>query len=274
MNAFSLNNISKTYIRHSSRGRHTSFVFRNFSLTLKCGEILALLGPSGSGKSTLLRILTGNESIDAGEVVVSGRAPLMRARTGKTSLISAESTLLPWRSAKENVRLPLDLLGQRKERTTPIIENLLNAVQIKEHLWTAVPHLMSEGQRQRVRLAQALVTEPDLLLMDEPFSNCDEALRRKLVSMTSSYIQANLQRAAVLVTHHVQEASVLANNVLLFREESDSNEQRNKLHHSKEACPHTKFIHLDIHPKDRSGSDVFEIMNLLSEELTSLSGWR
>lgn len=269
--AFHLDHVSKTYTRWFRGDETRSSVLKDYTLELRRGKILALLGPSGSGKSTLLRILTGNEDISGGSVHVHGQAPLSRTRQGLTCLISSESTLLPWRTARTNVRLPLDLLDRRGDDMEERVDKLLEKVQLRRDLWTAFPHELSEGQRQRVRFVQAFVTNPDLLLMDEPFSNCDEALRLVLMEMTAEYIRENPARAAVLVTHHVHEAATLADEIVIFRDLKEPPGKKDANAAGAGILPKTKALKPDTSPEHREKPEVFALMNQLSEQLTAFA---
>jgi NitT/TauT family transport system ATP-binding protein len=192
-----------------------SHVLFEFNMSLEAGRSLAMLGPSGGGKTSLLRIIAGLEIPDQGSVRVFGAPPLPQTRAGEISLISGDSTLLPWRSAIGNVILPLDLLGDRNNKQERA-EELLDSVFLRRSLWNNRPDELSEGQRQRVRLAQGLISKPKLVLLDEPFSNVDEGLRGVLVDVVIDYLQKLPERSAVLVTHHAYEAASLAHEIFIL----------------------------------------------------------
>jgi NitT/TauT family transport system ATP-binding protein len=147
-------------------------------------------------------------------ITVLGNDPAPALRAGEVALLSSESTLLPWRSALENVRLPLDLIGhpraEANRRATESFERMRLA-----GFESRRPHQLSDGQRQRVRLAQALVTEPVLLMLDEPFSALDEGLRLALTGEIHEYLAEVEERTAILVTHNSIEAARLADKILI-----------------------------------------------------------
>ncbi len=202
------------HYRSSKLGR-TESILHNFDLTLNSGEVLAILGPSGCGKSTLLRLVAGVVHPIEGLVRVYGKPPRDLLRGGQIALLSSESALLPWRNALQNVILPLDLLGRSRAESQNVGIELLERLRIAGKS-NQRPHELSEGQRQRLRIAQALATEPELLLLDEPFSSVDEGLRHLLIRETADYVRHRQSRAAVLVTHHCHEAAVMADRILVL----------------------------------------------------------
>jgi sulfonate transport system ATP-binding protein len=177
-------------------GRH---VLDDVNLTVAGGEIVALIGRSGSGKSTLLRILAGLDNGATGEVVVPKRV----------SIAFQDARLLLWKRARENVAL-----GLRGERRLEIAEAALAEVGLSSHLH-AWPLTLSGGESQRVSLARALVREPELLLLDEPFGALD-ALTRLTMHQLVLDLWDRHRPATLLVTHDVDEALALADRVVLL----------------------------------------------------------
>lgn len=195
-------------------GDERATILDDLWLRVEPGEILAILGASGSGKSSLLSVLCGLTQLDAGTVTVLGGAPRDMLRQGRVAIASADAALLPWRGARDNARLPLDLLGRNCARSENVLDTLLDDLRIAD-LGRRRPCDLSEGQIQRVRLAQALATEPELLLLDEPFSNADEGLRFVLADQIRRYVLATPERSAVLVTHSSFEAASIADRVII-----------------------------------------------------------
>jgi sulfonate transport system ATP-binding protein len=167
-------------------------------LTIEPGEFVAILGRSGSGKTTLLRLLAGLERATSGDIR-SGERP---------AVVFQDPRLLPWRTAEENVALGLNGNGPTRAREA-LAEVGLEG---REDAW---PRQLSGGQRQRVALARALVREPDLLLLDEPFSALD-ALTRISAQRLVNELWDRHRPAVLLVTHDVEEALLLADRVLLI----------------------------------------------------------
>jgi sulfonate transport system ATP-binding protein len=191
------------------RGHHRSFgstrVLQGVDLTLHRGEFVALLGRSGSGKSTLLRSLAGLDPSPPDEVSV----------TGRTTVSFQEPRLLPWRRVRENVELAV--LNTVDARTRPDrVRDALGEVSLTEKA-DAWPGQLSGGQAQRVSLARALVSEPDLLLLDEPFSALDALTRIEMHSLVTQLWERH-EPAILLVTHDVDEALALADRVLVLED--------------------------------------------------------
>lgn len=180
------------------------------SLAVQPGEFVTLLGPSGCGKSTVLRLAAGLDSASAGRV----DAPALRDGEARTAFVFQEPTLMPWASVFDNVWLPLRLAGSGRDAARERIEATLAAVGLSDFA-DAFPNELSGGMKMRVSIARALVTRPQLLLMDEPFAALDEITRQKL---NADLLEAwRAQSLAVLfVTHSVYEAVFLSQRVLVM----------------------------------------------------------
>ncbi|OBB42787.1 ABC transporter ATP-binding protein [Mycobacterium sp. 852002-51961_SCH5331710] len=191
-------------LRHVDKwyGDHHALV--DVSLTVGRGEIVALIGRSGSGKSTVLRVLAGLSPEHTGERIVSG-AP---------ALAFQEPRLFPWRDVRTNVAYGLTRSGLRKDRARARAEQALADVGLAERA-DAWPLTLSGGQAQRVSLARALVAEPELLLLDEPFGALDALTR---LSMRELLLDLWREHGfgVLLVTHDVDEAVALADRVLVL----------------------------------------------------------
>ena len=178
-----------------------------FDLALSAGETVSLVGPSGCGKSTALRLLAGLEAPTRGEVVrLAGR--------GETALVFQSPTLAPWLDAAANVALPLELAGVGKAAARRQAVDALARVGLAEAASTA-PRALSGGMAMRVSLARALVTQPRLLLLDEPFAALDEIVRRRLADDMLALV-AELGCAACFVTHSVEEAVYVGGRVIVM----------------------------------------------------------
>ncbi len=182
-------------------------------LDVKPGEFVALLGPSGCGKSTALRIIAGLTDPSEG-VVAWDRAATTSTNENRIGFVFQEPTLMPWASVFDNVELPLKLRGSRAMERTERVESALDRVGLGAFR-QAYPRELSGGMRMRVSIARALVTEPQILLMDEPFAALDEITRFKLNDDLLQTWDA-LRMTIVFVTHSVFELVYLANRVLVM----------------------------------------------------------
>lgn len=205
--------------------REVSLTFANgvraleeVSLSISAGEFVSIVGPSGCGKSTFLRLVAGLLSPTRGSIQLQGLAPAeFRRKAHGVSFVFQQPTLLPWRSTEDNVKLPLELGGSAR-RLDPerigSISGLLQLVGLQEFAKSR-PHELSGGMQMRVALARALVTAPDLLLLDEPFAALDEITRMRLNEDLLS-LWARDRWTALFVTHSVAEAVFLSRRVVVM----------------------------------------------------------
>jgi NitT/TauT family transport system ATP-binding protein len=205
--------LSRVTMRFTTE-RGTVTALENIDLKVPDGGFLTLLGPSGCGKSTLLRVVSDLLQPTSGTVkVLGGSASAARARRD-IGFVFQDAALLPWRTALENVSLPLEVGGRndRPSRRTP--KELLELVGLSG--WeNALPHELSGGMRQRVSIARALVNDPRLLLMDEPFGALDEITRDRLNEELLS-VWEETETTILFVTHSIYEAAFLGQKVLLL----------------------------------------------------------
>jgi len=198
-------------------------IFQDFTWQVQRGDTWAILGPSGCGKSTLLYLLAGLRFPTNGQVLIN-ELPISRPRP-HTGLIIQEYGLLPWATVRENAQLGLrirDFYGpdgthapkefQRSLEVDPWLERLRLLPHSNKY-----PGQLSGGQRQRTAIARTLALEPDLLLMDEPFSSLDAPTREDLQTLTLE-IQAEENLTLVIVTHTIEEAAILGQKILLLGE--------------------------------------------------------
>lgn len=181
------------------------------SLQVGASEFVALLGPSGCGKSTVLRLAAGLEPATAGVIT----APALAAdAAADTAYVFQDATLMPWASVFDNVWLPLRLAGVPRAQAAERIHAALQSVGLKDFA-QAFPAELSGGMKMRASIARALVTQPRVLLMDEPFAALDEFTRQKLNDDLLHWWQAR-PLAALFVTHSVFEAVFLSQRVLVM----------------------------------------------------------
>lgn len=193
--------------------RDDRFVFTDLDLSLQKGEFLTVVGPSGCGKSTLLRLAAGLLHPNAGDVYVDGRS--VENPSHSTALVFQSETLLPWRTALKNVQLGIEGKCRRREAVDRSRE-MLQRVGLSE-AEDKYPHELSGGMRQRVNLARALVVQPKILLMDEPFAALDAQTRERQQEHLLE-IWRRYQKAVLFVTHQIDEAVFLGDRVVVLGE--------------------------------------------------------
>jgi NitT/TauT family transport system ATP-binding protein len=182
-------------------------------LDVRKGEFVSLLGPSGCGKSTALRLIAGLNAPTLGTVAVAHRAG--EARAGHSiGFVFQEPTLMPWTSVRENVRLPLKLAHAPTADANARVGEALTQVGLTEFA-DAYPRELSGGMKMRVSLARALVTDPDILLMDEPFAALDEITRFRL-NNDLLVLWRSLRKTVIFVTHSVFESVYLSQRVIVM----------------------------------------------------------
>jgi NitT/TauT family transport system ATP-binding protein len=183
-----------------------------FDLAVERGEIVALIGPNGCGKSTFLRVASGLLAPDAGAVTLDDQP--IAGPDPRIGLVFQEPRLLPWRSVADNVTYPLELAGWSRERRAERLSELLGLVGLSESR-DARPIQLSGGMRQRAAIARALALEPEVLLLDEPFSALD-ALTRDRLNLELLELWERTGSTIVIVTHSIPEAILLADRVVVM----------------------------------------------------------
>lgn len=188
-------------------------VLNEITFAVKEGEVVAFLGPSGCGKSTLLRVLGGiipkiTPARVEGKVCLFGSPP-EKTKAGMIDLMSQEGSLLSWRTSLENVQLGLEILSRNHRDSA---RTLLDKVGLNG-FYSRLPKELSGGMRQRVTLAATLITQPKLLLMDEPLANLDSLTRESMWQLIETLINQSLIETALFVTHSIEEAVVLADRI-------------------------------------------------------------
>ena len=210
--AFSFKQVTQQFDSNASP------VFRDLNLAIDAGHFVTIVGPSGCGKSTLLRLIAGLQT------ATSGTVERNQSRTRESiGFVFQHPTLLPWRTAEQNLHLPLEL-GTSRSVDAPhatansghaTTQQLLEQVGLSAQDATKRPAQMSGGMQMRLSLARALVTNPSVLLLDEPFAAVDDFLRMRLQEDIRR-LHENRKLTSVLVTHNIQEAVFLSDQVVVM----------------------------------------------------------
>jgi len=184
------------------------------SFSIQSGEFVAVVGPSGCGKSTLLRMIAGLIAPTSGRVTLGGQPSVEARHRERIGFVFQDPRLLPWRSAAQNVRLPLELERVPRPARDSRVPEALTLVGLTRADAVKTPRMLSGGMRMRVSLARALITDPRLLLLDEPFGALDDILRQQL---NAELVRIWMQRrpTTVFVTHNVAEAVFLSQRILV-----------------------------------------------------------
>ena len=195
-----VNNLTKQF--------NERLVLENINFKIEKHEFVVVVGASGCGKSTLLRILAGLEQDYAGDILIQGH-PSKGISQDKT-IIFQEPRLFPWLSVQDNI-----LMGSQQNASSSTFQQLLNIINLSEFK-DALPHQLSGGMAQRVAIARGLMAQPQILLLDEPFSALDPITRHKMQQELLS-IHHNSQLTTILITHDVEEAVLLADRIIVLK---------------------------------------------------------
>lgn len=203
-----IDNVSLTY--HAANS--DVHALDDVSIFASEGEFVALVGPSGCGKSTLLKLVSGLLSPSSGAIRVNGRE--IRGPTASVGVVFQSPLLMAWRSILDNILLQIEIRGLRVEDYRETAHELIQLVAL-EGFENAYPHQLSGGMQQRVGLCRALIHDPDLLLMDEPFGALDAMTREQMNSELQS-IWMKRRKTVLFITHSISEAVYLADRVFVM----------------------------------------------------------
>ncbi len=219
-----LDNVSFNYPDHDP-------VFKDLTWQVLQGEAWAVLGPSGGGKTTLLYLLAGLRQPITGEITIAGKK--QNGPRPRTGLILQDYGLLPWATAYRNIMLGLDIrrfYGPDGKHAPNEVEDVereeragywINRLDLNDHV-DKYPTQLSGGQRQRVAIARTLALNPDLLLMDEPFSSLDAPTRERLQNLTFE-LRSEEHLTTIIVTHAIEEAAILGQKILVLDQPPNKN---------------------------------------------------
>ena len=214
--AVSLDHVSRVF---SVRGRPLVALL-DINLHVAPGELVAIIGPSGAGKSTLLRLIADLDQTMEGQIHLDDLSPARARTAGWIGMVFQDATLLPWRTALQNVLLPVQIGHGRRARSTTMLDWRERGAALLDRLGLAGFHdahvwQLSGGMRQRVSIARALMLNPRVLLLDEPFGALDEITRERMNAELVRVLEAS-GATSVLVTHSIGEAILLADRVVVL----------------------------------------------------------
>src|SRR4030042_1952458 len=211
MSIIEIQNVSKTF----PTDKTNILVLDNVSFSVGKEEFLCIVGPSGCGKSTLLRMIAGLEKPSSGRILFNGQP--IKEPSPKITMVFQLFGLLPWKTALENIEVPLEVLNMPKESRVHVAEEYLQMVGL-EGFENTYPHDLSGGMKQRVGIARALALEPTVLLMDEPFSSLDELTAKTLRDLVMNIWRnpALPTNTFIMVSHNVEEAVFMADRIIVM----------------------------------------------------------
>lgn len=203
-------NLEKAF--HRQRGEEVVQVFDGISLEVRPSEFICLVGPSGCGKTTILRILNGLIPYDSGEIFLDGKSVIKPG--DDKGFVFQDASLLPWRTVTDNIILGLEIQGVDKRKARERAQEYIALVGLKG-FENHYPYELSGGMQQRVNLARALIVDPEILLMDEPFASLD-AQTREIMQAELLKMWLKTKKTVIFVTHQIDEAIYLADRVVVF----------------------------------------------------------
>ena len=207
--ALSVDNLSVIY---SGSGRKTNVAVDSLAFEVKCGEFVSVLGPSGCGKSTLLSVAAGLIRASKGSVSIFGEQVTGPRRD--VGVVFQKATLLPWMTVANNILIPVHAQRKSVGVYRGRVKELLNLIGLEDY-GDSYPEELSGGMQQRVGIARALIHEPELLLMDEPFAALD-AMTRENMSLELQHLWAETSKSVLFITHSIPEAVFLSDRVLVM----------------------------------------------------------
>ena len=203
-----IQNLSKVFVTDEKQ----TVAIKDFNLHIKEGELIAIVGPSGCGKTTLLRCIAGLEEATTG-TITSGNKVFTQPGPDR-GMVFQDFALFPWRTVRKNVEFGLEIAGMPKEERKEKAEKYLKLMGLQEFADSRV-HELSGGMKQRVSIARALVTHPDIILMDEPFGALD-AQTRNIMQRELVRLLDKTDQTIVFITHSVDEAVYLADRIVVL----------------------------------------------------------
>ncbi len=213
MSKLLVQNLNKSYVINEGFGKRSRVhALRGLNIEVNEGELVTVIGPSGCGKSTFLMVVAGIHPFDSGTLLLDGQ-PISEPGLDR-GVVFQDFALFPWLTVRDNVKFGLSMKGMSEEEQSRISEHYIHLVNLQEFA-DVFPHRLSGGMKQRVGIARAMATEPEILLMDEPFGSLD-AQTRKSLQIQLLDIWRETKKTIVFVTHSVREAVFLSQKVIVL----------------------------------------------------------
>ncbi|MCX7569722.1 ABC transporter ATP-binding protein [Tumebacillus sp. DT12] len=241
-----IQHVNKSFIQ---RGGSDFTALQNVSLSIQKGEFVSLLGPSGCGKSTLLNLVAGLEKADAGSVTVGGKT--VTGPGPDRVVVFQEHALFPWLTVLDNVAFGLKQKGVGKAERESIAREQIKAVHLTKFA-DRYPHELSGGMKQRAAIARALAMDPEILLMDEPFSALDEQTRL-ILHRDLEEIWMQTGKTILFVTHNIREAVTLSDRVVVMSTRPGEIKK--------------EFMIQATRPRDKADSNLYHMENQIMQSL-------
>ena len=203
-----IDGVSKQFIHN----KVPILALKDINLSIEKGEFICFFGPSGCGKTTLLNMLAGYDKPTSGEIKIEGT--MVDAPSIKRVTVFQGYDLLPWRTARKNIEIGLESLRLSKSERKTIVDKCIDMVGLTDFA-NLFPYEMSGGMRQRVSIARAIATDPEVIFMDEPFSALD-LITRSSIQKSILNLWQERKKTIIFVTHIVDEAILLANRIVIF----------------------------------------------------------
>lgn len=212
-----INNITKNFMQNGNKLK----VHNDLSFNVSEGEFLCVIGPSGCGKSTLLKEIAGFEKTDSGSITLNGNE-ILKPEINRIMVFQDSDQLFPWKTVLQNVVFPLkaNKIGDSKSQRESIARKYIDMVKLNDFC-DYFPHQLSGGMKQRVALIRALVINPKILLMDEPFGSVDAETRDELQQMLL-LLRKRINVTIIFVTHDIHEAILLSNRIIVMGKGPDN----------------------------------------------------
>lgn len=213
MSKLLVQNLNKSYVINEGFGKRSRVhALRGLNIEVNEGELVTVIGPSGCGKSTFLMVVAGIHPFDSGTLLLDGQ-PILEPGLDR-GVVFQDFALFSWMTVRDNVKFGLSMKGMSEEDQNRISEHYLHLVNLQEFA-DVFPHRLSGGMKQRVGIARAMATEPEILLMDEPFGSLD-AQTRKSLQVQLLDIWQETKKTIVFITHSVREAVFLSQKVVVL----------------------------------------------------------